>query len=161
MSLPLSCTSISASRSAFSAMTDANRRSSFPRWVGLICPYGPDENASCAANTPHRHLLDRSAESMPTVDQETDRTSLDPVAACRINFFSPDRVAKLGVPLVRYLHNFPHSDQMYFVAPPQDSTVVPVMYEFFSDTRNAAIHPISSGSAKRFSNDIPASVFRT
>src|SRR3974377_813247 len=45
--------------------------------------------------------------------------------------------------------------------PPPDSTVVPVMYEFFSETRKAAIQPISSGSAKRLSNDIPASDLRT
>src|SRR5450756_1740935 len=50
---------------------------------------------------------------------------------------------------------------MYFVVPPQDSTVVPVMYEFFSDTRNAAIHPISSGLPRRLSIVIPDSAPRT
>src|SRR3974390_3946422 len=35
------------------------------------------------------------------------------------------------------------------------------MYEFFSDTRNAAIQPISSGSARRLSNDMPAIDLRT
>src|ERR1019366_8447353 len=82
-------------------------------------------------------------------------------AACWIDLFSADRVTELGVPLGGHQHNSPCYDQMYFVAPPQDSTVVPVMYEFFSDTRNAASQPISSGLPRRLSIAIPESAART
>ena len=52
---------------------------------------------------------------------------LDPVAAGRTDFFTPDYIANFRIALVRHRRTSPCTHQMYFVAPPQDSTVVPVM----------------------------------